>query len=631
MTTQEVKRKLTAILSADVKGYSRLMGTDEEGTLHTLTAYREVMTTLIQQHRGRVVNAPGDALLAEFESVVDAVKSAIEIQQELAKRNADLPEDRQMEYRIGINLGDVMVDRESIYGDGVNIAARMESLAEAGGICISGTGFDQVKNKLSVGYQYLGKQTVKNIPDPIRAYKVLMGPEAVGKVIGEKEPKETRWGWKAIAVVVALALVAGGLIWNFYLRVTRIELASKEKMAFPLPDLPSIAVMPFVNMSDDPKQEFLSDGISESIITALSKVPRLFVISRQSTFFYKGKPVKVKQVAEELGVQYVMEGSVQRSTDRIRINAQLIDALTGRHIWAERYDGDLKDIFALQDGITMKILTAVRVQLTEGEVIRMYPKYFTGKQGFDCYLKVLETFKYLERGTIEDTNVARRLTEEYVAMCPENAVSYSILARLYHQDFSLGNTTSPRATLEKAIELAQKAVAMDDSLSAPHMLLSFFYPLIREYDKGIAEGERAVALDPGTSDTYSMYASALLFACRPEEAIPLFQKAIRLNPNAYPVTFSNLGHAFRMTGRFEEAVSAFRKALQRAPNHLIVHIGLAATYSLMDREKEARAEVEQILRINPRFSLAYYKMAAPYKDQSETDKMVNALRKAGLK
>jgi adenylate cyclase len=354
-------------------------------------------------------------------------------------------------------------------------------------------------------------------------------------------------------------------------------------------------------------------------------------MSRQSTFSYKGKPVKVKQVAEELGVQYVLEGSVQRSADRIRINAQLIDALTGRHIWAERYDGDLKDIFALQDEITMKILIAVRVQLTEGEISSTYWKYYRGKQGFDCWLKLLEAMKYFNRYTIEDINVTRRLTEEAISMCPDNPVGYSLLAMVNHGDYVLGNTKSPRETLEKAVELAQKALAMDDSLPTPHMVLSFIYSFRREYDKGIAEGERAVALDPSGSDSYAAYAAALLFACRPEEAIPLFQKAIRLNPNANPITFVNFGCALWMTGRSEEAVSAFKKALQRAPDHLIAHILLAATYSMMGREKEARAEAEEILRINPKFTLDQFKKISAFKDSSGVDKFADALRKAGLK
>jgi adenylate cyclase len=279
----------------------------------------------------------------------------------------------------------------------------------------------------------------------------------------------------------------------------------------------------------------------------------------------------------------------------------------------------------------MKILRAVRVQLTEGEMSSAYLKYYRGKQDLDCSLKLMEGMRYLNRFTIEDNNVARRLTEEAISMCPDNPVGYFLLAWVYHSDYVLGNTKSPRETFEKAIELAQKAVAMDDSLPGPHGALSFFYSFKREYDKAIAEGERAVALDPGGSDSCASYAAALLFACRPDEAIPLLQKAIRLNPNATATTFANLGHALRMTGRFERAVPAFKKALQRSPDNIIFHIGLGATYSLMGREKEARAEAEEILRINPKFSLDHYVKISPYKDPSEIEKIVDALRKAGLK
>jgi len=387
MTTQEVKRKLTAILSADVKGYSRLMGENEVGTIRTLNAYKEMMSNLIQHHHGRVVDAPGDNLLAEFGSVVDAVECAVEIQKELKSRNAEFPENRRMEFRIGINLGDVVEEGEKIFGDGVNIAARMEGLAEAGGICISGTVYEHIKNKLALGYEYLGEQTVKNIAEPVRVYKVLMEPGAAGKVIGERKAKPKQWQRAAIGLMaVVIVIIAAFVIWKFYItpapqpevtpkekiaaplpekpstlppsvevapkekvtpptteKVTKLapplppkmEVASKYRMAFPLPDKPSIAVLPFVNMSGDPKKEYLSDGITDEIINAFSKIPHVFVIARNSTFTYKGKPVKVQQVAEEMGVRYVLEGSVQWSGDRVRITAQLIDALTGHHIFSE--------------------------------------------------------------------------------------------------------------------------------------------------------------------------------------------------------------------------------------------------------------------------------------------------------
>ena len=312
MTTQEIKRKLTAILSADVKGYSRLMGEDEKGTVRTLNAYKEVITDLIQHYHGRVVDATGDNLMAEFGSVVDAVECSVEIQKELKTRNAELPENRRMEFRIGINLGDVIEEEGRIYGDGVNIAARLESLAEAGGICISGTSFDHVKNKLNLGYKYLGEQAVKNIAEPIRVYRVLMEPEAVGKVIGKGKTKPRQWQKTALIVLAILILVAAAfVIWRLYLHPAPppVEVASKEKMAFPLPDKPSIAVLPFTNMSGDPKEDYFSDGLTEQIITSLSKFQRLFVIARNSTFVYKGKPVKIQKVAEDLGVRYVLEGA----------------------------------------------------------------------------------------------------------------------------------------------------------------------------------------------------------------------------------------------------------------------------------------------------------------------------------
>ncbi len=634
MTIQEVKRKLAAILNADVKGYSRLMGEDEEGTIRTLNAYKAVLTGFIQKHQGRVVGTAGDSMLAEFASVVDAVRCAVEIQEELKDRNKELPEEKRMEFRIGVNLGDVVEDGATIYGDGVNISARLQSLAEAGGICISGTAFDQIRNKLELGYEYLGEQTVKNIALPVRVYKVMMEPEAAGKVLGEKKVKPKKWQKAAFIVVSVLILVIAAVaIWRFYLLRTfpTVEVASKEKMAFPLPDKPSIAVLPFVNMSEDPKQEFLCDGITESIITALSKVPRLFVIARNSTFTYKGKPVKVKQVSEELGVRFVLEGSVQKSGDRIRITAQLIDALTGNYLWAESYDRDLKDIFALQDEITIKVLRATKGKLTEGGPVGGPEKYFKGKQGLDCYLKLTEARGYWERQNIEDNNVARRMIEEAITMCPENPEGYILLGWVYQRDYTLGNTKSPRETIGKGIELAQKALAMDDTYGDGHGLLCVLYMIKREYDKAIAEGERAVAVNPGATSPLVTYATSLTYAGRPEEAIPLFQKAIRLNPFGPSGLYREYGHALRDTGRFEDAVSAYKKAIQLAPDNLTAHTGLAFTYSLMGREKEARAEAAEVLRINPKFSVDYFVKAIAYKEQSQTDRFRNALRKAGLK
>jgi adenylate cyclase len=630
MATQEVKRKLAAILSADVKGYSRLMGADEEGTLCTLTTYREVMTALVQRHNGRVVNAPGDALLAEFESVVDAVKSAAEIQRELAKRNAELPADRRMEYRIGINLGDVMVDGESIYGDGVNIAARLESLAEGGGICISGTAFDQVKTKLSLGYEYRGEQTVKNISEPVRVYRVMMEPEAAGKVIGEKKIKPKPWQKQVTVLVIILIVIAAAIaIWKFYIRPTPpIEVSSKEKMSFPLPDKPSIAVLPFVNMSGDPKQEFFCDGMTEEIISALSKSPDLFVVARNSTFMYKGKAVKIKQVSEELSVRYVMEGSVQREGDRVRVTVQLIDALSGYHVWAERYDRPFREILALQDEITIKVMTALHVKLEARDHARVVEK---GAKNLEAYLKAIEARERLYRVTREDNVIARKLAEEAIALDPEYAMGYALLATTHMLDVRLGTTKSQTESLNRAIELIRKAISMDESDGKNRAFLARLYAMAGKYDNGFAEVERALALDPNSPETSYQAGVFLTFAGKPEEAISLFKKAMRLNPFPPASYYQALSEAYRVAGQHEEAIMAAKQAVQRGPQSILSHIALAAACSTAGRDLEAQAAAAEVLKINPNFSLEKFAKTFPHRDRVQDDQYIDALRKAGLK
>jgi adenylate cyclase len=631
MTTQEVKRKLTAILSADVKGYSRLMGEDEVGTIRNLNAYKETMSNLIQHHHGRIVDAPGDNLLAEFGSVVDAVQCAVEIQKELKTRNNELPENRRMEFRIGVNLGDVVEEEEKIFGDGVNIAARLESLAEAKGICISGTAFDQVRNKLNLGYKYLGEQTVKNIAVPVRVYKVLVEPEAVGKVIGEKKAKPRKWQKTALmAGAILILIIAAVAIWKLYIRPTPpLEVASKEKMAFPLPDKPSIAVLPFANMSEDPKQEYFSDGITEEIITALSKVPRLFVIARNSTFTYKRKSVKVKQVSEELGVRYVLEGSVRRAGNKVRITAQLIDALAGHHLWAERYDRDLKDIFALQDEVTLKIINALQLKLTESEQIIVFGK---STNNLEAYLKLLKAREYSNPMTKEGNLLHRKLAEEAIALDPRCAVAYLILSAAHLRDLFFGWSESPEQSLRLAEDLVKKAFVLDDSLGMAHAYLGRIYLTKKQHDQAIAEGERALTLSPNDDFVQSAFAIILYYSGRIEEAMALYKKAIRLNPFPPVWYLWGLGSCNRDMGRYEEAISEFRKALRLYPDSLLPHLGLAATYSLMGREQEAHAETTEILRIDPKFSLnRHAKGFLFFKNQTDADRYMESLRKTGLK
>jgi adenylate cyclase len=432
-------------------------------------------------------------------------------------------------------------------------------------------------------------------------------------------------------LVAAIGVVAG-VLWMIFLRPGPVTVPFVDRMKYPLPDKPSIAVLPFVNISEDPKQDLLCDGITEEIITALSKIPELFVIARNSTLTYKAKRVKFRQVSEDLGVRYVLEGSFRRSDDRVRITVQLIDALTGRQLWAERYQLDMKDIFSLQDEITMKVLAGVRVKLTEGEQGQRDEKYFQGKQGLDCYLKLMEARGHLICWNIEDNNLARRLIEEAMAGCPENPIGYTLLGWVYHHDYWLGNTKSHRETLEKSIELAQKALVMDNSIANTHSLLCALYLAKGEFDKSFAEGERAVALNPGFTPALVNYANTLRCAGRQEEAIAFYQKAIRINPFGTSYLYQCFGDTLRIAGRFEESVSAFKKAIQLAPTNIYAHIGLVLTYSLMGREKEARDEAAEVLRIEPKFSIKYYaKIIAPIYKKKTVDRVINRLRSAGLK
>jgi adenylate cyclase len=591
-----------------------------------------MMANLIQQHHGRVVDAPGDNILAEFGSVVDAVQCAVETQKELKTRNANLPENRKMEFRIGVNLGDVVEEEDKIFGDGVNIAARLESLSDAGGICISGKAYDEVKNKLNLGYEFRGEQTVKNIAEPVRVYKVLIEPEAAGRVIGEKKTKPRQWqraAWVAVAILIVVA--AALTVWRLYLRpAPPIEPASKEKMAFPLPDKPSIAVLPFVNMSGDPKQEFLSDGITEEIITALSKSRDLFVIGRNSTFTYKGKPVKFQQVSEEMGVRYVLEGSVQSSGKRIRITAQLIDALSGYHLFSERYDRELKDIFATQDDISMKILTATRVTLTHGEEARMFAK---GTKSLEAYLKVMQAREHHEVFTKESQALARQLAEEAIALDPGYALAYSYAALAIAHEVTVGTYTNPREALERGMKLVKKAVALDDSLAHPHVILSKYYIILnKDHEKGIVEAERAVTLEPNSADAYMQLGVNIAWAGRPAEAIPILQKAMRLSPIPPHLCLHALAMCILSTGQFEESIALFRRIVQKEPNQLTSQLGLVLALMAAGKEDEARAEAAKVLRIDPQFSLERYAKAIDYyKDRSVPDRMINAWRKAGLK
>jgi adenylate cyclase len=506
----------------------------------------------------------------------------VEIQQELKAKNAKLPESRKMEFRIGINLGDVIVSGEQIYGAGVNIAARIEGLAEGGSIAISGTVYDQVKNKLSLVYEYLGEQDVKNISEPVRVYRIRLETDA------------------------AVPGVSRGL---------------------KLPDKPSIAVLPFDNMSGDPEQGYFSDGITEDIITDLSKVSGLFVIARNSSYTYKGKAVKVEDVGRELGVKYVLEGSVRKANDRVRITAQLVDASTGGHLWAERYDRDLKDIFALQDEVTKKIVSALAVRLTEDECECKLCEYTCTIDSYDAYLQGLEHFnRFTEEANIQ----ARRMFEKSIDLSPEFVPAYALLAWSHLVEWSLGWSMDPQS-LERAFQLGRRAIDLDDSTPEAHRVLGCVYLWKKQHKQAIDELERAIALDPNNADGYDSLGDILSWAGRPKEAIEQTKKAMRLNP-MYPVWYLwSLGHVYYLMGRYEEAIETLKRVRDRNPDFLRAHVYLAASYSERGRQREARAEAAEVERISPKTSAEAWRQRLPYKDQVVLDRLLDSLRKAGLK
>ncbi len=625
MTREGFKRKLTTILSADAVAYSRLMGDDETATVQTIELYRKIISDLITQHRGQVIDSPGDNLLAEFGSVVDAVQCAVAVQKEISARNAGLADERQMKFRIGINLGDVIQENDRIYGDGVNIAARLEGLANAGGICISKTAFDHIESKLPYGYDYLGDQTVKNIAKPVGAYRVLMDPRVTfaGKPAGKKYAAFRRMPI-LVGVVAVLVLAVGLGIWQFYMRHPSIEPASENKMAFPLPNKPSIAVLPFTNMSGDPKQDYFSDGLTEEIITALSKVPKLFVIARNSVFTYKGRPVRVKQVAEELGVKYVLEGSIRKAGDKMRITAQLIDALSGHHLWAERYDRNLKELFDVQDELTKNIITALQVKLTAGDLVRAAAK---GTNNLEAYLKYLQAMANMRRFNIESNASAKQLAQEAIAIDPEYPMPYLVLSSTHQMDVWLGTSQSPKQSTAKSLELIQKAIGLDSTYAEAYGHLGFTYSMMGEHDKAVAKAEQGVALNPNSAYVHMRMGHTLRFAGRYEEAIPEYKKAIRLNPIPPTNYLFGLGIAYCMTNQYAEAIKWCEKAVQNDPDSFLTRLVMTSVYSMSGRMADARAEAAEVLRINPKFSVAEFEKSLTGANKEEFSA---ALRKAGL-
>jgi adenylate cyclase len=581
------KRKLTAILSADVEGYSRLMGEDEEASIRTLTTYRNAIAKLVQQYRGRVVDSPGDNILSEFTSVVDAVNCAVEIQRELAECNAGLSDNRKMEFRIGINVGDVVEEEERIYGDGVNIAARVESMSQAGGICISGRAYDQVSNKLGLEYENLGEHQVKNISTPIRVYRVVLGTD-----LSER-------------------------------------LTSEEHTALPLPDKPSIAVLPFNNMSGDSEQEYFSDGITEDIITALSRSPWLFVISRNSSFAYRGPAVDVKKVSRELGVRYILEGSVRKAGDRVRVTAQLIDGAMGNHVWAEKYDGELQDIFDLQDQITQQVVAALltKIQTYVGENTKR-----SERPDVVTWDLLARGWKLIYEMTKESLAEAEALFRRAVESAPTSCAAHHLLANtLIHQVF-MGYLLDRDLIIPEAYELAKRAVSLDEENEYAHWSLGIIQHYRRKYDLAIAELKRAIELNPNCSVAYGSLGDFQGEYGDSDESIKNNELAIRINPKDPSIFFrySGIAMAHFAAGRYSEASQWARKSIQRKPSWRFGHAVLASSLAQLNLLEEAKAAVNNYLENFPNETITEVREVFAIKNPDNAHRLEEGLRNAGL-
>ncbi len=574
--------RLAAILAADVVGYSRLMEADEEATLMTLNAYRQVIDGLVTEHRGRVFSSAGDSVIAEFASPVEAVRCAAEVQRELEMRKAELSEDRRMQFRIGVNLGDVIVEADNLLGDGVNVAARLETLADAGGICLSRPIFDQVKKQLDLGYEYLGEQEVKNIAEPVRVYRVLLEAEKAGKVIGERSTQHV------------------------------------------LPDKPSIAVLPFVNMSGGPEQDYFADGITEDIITDLSRFPNLFVIARNSSFTYKGKAVRIQDVGRELGVHYVIVGSVRKAGNRVRVTVQLIDSASENHLWAERYDRELTDIFELQDEVTQAIIGALPSRLEAADIERIKRKR---PQNLVAYDYVLRSKILHHRGTREANAEALQVLNKAIEVDPEYAPAYAWRACTLRQAVLRGYAEEPDVASAQRVENAQKALALDENDMECLRILCEIHMEQRELDQAKLYHDRAFAMNPNDPRMAAQRGELLTWTGRPAEGAEWVEKAMRLDPLGANSFAHLLGRALRADRRYADAITAYKQVAVPRYQH---HAELAACYAELGSDIDAEWQTAETLRLKPDFSIESYLANLSYKEAADREHLRDSLRKAGL-
>jgi TolB-like protein/class 3 adenylate cyclase/Flp pilus assembly protein TadD len=637
-------RRLAAIMFTDIVGFSRQMGADEARTLRLLAIHNQIIQQATSAHKGAVIKTVGDAFLVDFPSVVNAVQCAQQVQAQLRAYNIEKEGTEQIHVRIGIHLGDIVQQDGDVFGDGVNVASRLQGLAEPDTICISQKVYEEVEKKLSLGpVVSLGQPKLKNIVQRFAVYLLLPEqPKGLRQALQVHRLKLNRrirpvhW----LSVTALLIIVVGTLVTIRYFPLLLFLLSPPRPFApnteatlppLPLPDKPSIVVLPFDNMSNDPSQDYFSDGITEDITTDLSRLASLFVISRNTAFTYKRKAVKLPELSKELGVQYVLEGSVRQADGQVRVTIQLIDATQDRHVWAERYDRPLKDIFAVQDEIVQKIVTTLKLQLTLQEQGLLVRKTTENLDAYDHYLRGLESYWRAMYETKKEANLrARQMYEKAVELDTQYAEAYAGLGMTYWLDWFFQWNKDRAQSLDRVVELAQRAVALNDSLSLPHRILSTAYVWKRQHDQALGEAQRAIALAPNEAESYESLGTILAFAGRPEEGIKLFERAMRLNPRYPPAYPMNLGFTYRMAGRYEEAIGPLKQVLTRNPNFVPAHLNLAICYAELGRLEEARAEVAECYRLNPGFSPEVFRQFLPYKNPADIERFLDGLRKAGV-
>lgn len=628
MAKDEVQRRLVAILAADIAGYSRLMGADEEGTYARLRSLRrEVVLPAVAQAKGRLFKTTGDGFLVEFQSVVDAVRCAIQVQRQMAAREADRPPDLRLAFRIGVHLGDVMVEQGDLYGDGVNIAARLEQLAEPAGIVVSRPAREQARDRIpGLVFEDTGEHLVKNIARPVRAFRLKFDTAQLPEA---RRPPPVRATLAAASVLAAL-MVLGLLWWQPW--TPRVEAASQARMVFPLPHQPSLAVLPFANLSGDPRHDFIGDGLAEDIIGALANLPELFVIARNSAFTYKNRSVKVQQVAEDLGVRYVIEGSVQRNDDRIRVAAQLIDALSGRQLWSERYDRLTADLFAVKDEITLNVVSAIGTRLGPGEWDRLRRRETSS---LDAWLLVRQGFELNQR--IERPEQARELFGRAIAIDPQFLSAYVGLANAYRIEAQLragGGSGNLDPWLDPAQAAVDKAMAIDPLHSETHAAQSMIFSVRRSYDDAVESALRAVSLGPNNFLTRAFACLVMFQANLYDAALENCKVALRLSPNFRPhwvVAFS--GRTYLELGQLREAEAQYREIVATDPSpywRANAHAMLAVILDRLGDDGGSRAEVAKAMEANPGLTVGFWRRGSPSRDPAVLERYAASWRRAGM-